>query len=57
MGADVIKIEGCVRFDWWRGWEATQQWIDDHGAEKNPAFNMVNRNKRDLTLDLSTGRW
>ena len=54
MGADVVKIEGCVRFDWWRGWEATQAWIDDHGAEKNPAFNTVNRNKRDLTLDLST---
>lgn len=54
MGADVIKVEGCVRFDWWRGWEATQEWIENHGAEKNPAFNMVNRNKRDLTLDLST---
>ena len=54
MGADVIKVEGCVRFDWWRGWEATQEWIDSDGAEKNPAFNMVNRNKRDLTLDLST---
>ena len=54
MGADVIKIEGCVRFDWWRGWEATREWIDDNGAEKSPAFNMVNRNKRDLTLDLSS---
>ena len=54
MGADVVKVEGCVRFDWWRGWEATQQWIDEGGAEKNPAFNMVNRNKRDITLDLST---
>ena len=54
MGADVIKVEGCVRFDWWRGWEATQGWIDSHGAEKNPAFNMVNRNKREVTLDLST---
>ena len=54
MGADVIKVEGCVRFDWWRGWEATQEWIDSDGAEKNPAFNMVNRNKRDITLDLST---
>ena len=54
MGADVIKVEDCVRFDWWRGWEATQEWIDAGGAEKNPAFNMVNRNKRDLTLDLST---
>ena len=54
MGADVIKVEGCVRFDWWRGWEATQEWIDADGAEKNPAFNMVNRNKRGLTLDLSS---
>ena len=54
MGADVVKVEGCVRFDWWRGWEATQAWIDENGAEKNPAFNMVNRNKRGITLDLST---
>ena len=54
MGADVIKVEGCVRFDWWRGWEATQEWIDSDGAEKNPAFNMVNRNKRAITLDLAT---
>ena len=54
MGADVIKVEGCVRFDWWRGWEATQEWIDDGGAEKNPAFNTVNRNKRAITLDLSS---
>ena len=54
MGADVVKVEGCVRFDWWRGWEATQAWIDEGGAEKNPAFNTVNRNKRAITLDLST---
>ena len=54
MGADVIKVEGCVRFDWWRGWEATQEWIDTGGAEKNPAFNMVNRNKRAITLDLAS---
>ena len=54
MGADVVKVEGCVRFDWWRGWEATQAWIDEGGAEKNPAFNTVNRNKRAITLDLAT---
>ena len=54
MGADVVKVEGCVRFDWWRGWEATQQWIDEGGAEKSPAFNTVNRNKRGITLDLAT---
>jgi len=52
MGADVIKVESCVRFDWWRSWEATPEWIRDDGAEKSSAFNMVNRNKRAITLDL-----
>jgi len=52
MGADVIKIESCERFDWWRSWEATPEWIADDGAEKSAAFNMVNRNKRGITLDL-----
>ena len=56
MGAEVIKVESCVRFDWFRGWEATQRWIDDDGAEKNPPFNCMNRNKLDVTLDLSTER-
>ena len=22
MGAQVIKVESCERFDWWRSWEA-----------------------------------
>lgn len=52
MGADVIKVESCERFDWWRSWEATPEWIADDGAEKSVAFNMVNRNKRAITLDL-----
>jgi crotonobetainyl-CoA:carnitine CoA-transferase CaiB-like acyl-CoA transferase len=52
MGADVIKVESCERFDWWRSWEATPEWIANDGAEKSTAFNMVNRNKRDITLDL-----
>ena len=52
MGADVIKVESCERFDWWRSWEATPDWIEDDGAEKSVAFNMVNRNKRAITLDL-----
>lgn len=54
MGADVIKVESCVRFDWWRSWEATPQWIEDDGAEKSTAFNTVNHNKRNITLDLET---
>ena len=52
LGADVIKVESCERFDWWRSWEATEEWIADDGAEKSVAFNMVNRNKRAITLDL-----
>ena len=52
LGAEVIKVEGCERFDWWRSWEATPEWIADDGAEKAAAFNTVNRNKRDVTLDL-----
>lgn len=52
MGADVIKVESCERFDWWRSWEATPQWIENQGAEKSTAFNTVNRNKRNITLDL-----
>lgn len=55
MGADVIKIESCERFDWWRSWEATPEWIEDDGAEKSSAFNTVNRNKRNITLDLEHG--
>ena len=56
MGADVIKVESCARFDWWRGWEATREWIDGGGAEKSVAFNTVNRNKRGITLDLAKPR-
>lgn len=56
MGAEVIKIESCERFDWFRGWEASQRWIDEGGPEKNPPFNCLNRNKLDVTLDLGTGK-
>jgi len=52
LGADVIKVESCERFDWWRSWEATPEWIASQGAEKAVSFNMVNRNKRGITLDL-----
>jgi crotonobetainyl-CoA:carnitine CoA-transferase CaiB-like acyl-CoA transferase len=54
MGAEVIKIESCERFDWWRGWEATDAWIAQNAAEKSPSFNTVNRNKLDVTLDLTS---
>jgi crotonobetainyl-CoA:carnitine CoA-transferase CaiB-like acyl-CoA transferase len=52
LGADVIKVESCERFDWWRSWEATPEWIADDGAEKSVQFNVMNRGKRAITLDL-----
>ncbi|MDE0265140.1 MAG: CoA transferase [Bryobacterales bacterium] len=56
MGAEIIKVESCARFDWFRGWESSQRWIDDNEAEKHEPFNALNRNKFDVTLDLSTRR-
>ena len=58
LGAEVIKVESCQRFDWWRSWEATPEWVADNGAEKSPQYLSVNRNKRDITLNLEhpTGR-
>ena len=52
MGTHVIKVESCERFDWWRSWEATEEWIADNGAEKSLQYLYVNRNKQDITLDL-----
>ena len=58
MGAQVIKVESCTHFDWWRSWEATPEWVADNGAEKALPYLSVNRNKLDITLDLEspTGR-
>ena len=56
MGAEVIKVESCAHFDWWRGWEATPEWIAANNAEKSVAFNMVNRNKLDITLDFTSAQ-
>lgn len=54
MGAEVIKVESCRHADWWRGWEATPEWVESHGAEKAVSFNTMNRHKLDVTLDLAT---
>ena len=55
-GAEVVKVESCTHFDWWRGWDATEEGIARNVHEKAPAFNMVNRNKLGVTLDLTTER-
>ena len=56
MGAEIIKVESCVRYDWFRGWEASQKWIDAYEHEKHPPFNSMNRNKLGITLDLTHRR-
>lgn len=54
LGAKVIKIESCTRFDWFRSWEASQEWIDNNGAEKAHNFIYVNRQKLGVTIDFET---
>lgn len=60
LGADVIKVESHKRPDVWRGSEAPLLPLPPgtpahvHHWNASAAFNMVNRNKRDLALDLDT---
>ncbi len=53
LGADVVKVESCGYFDWWRGWDGDMS-ADPPPYEVRPSFLMVNRNKRGITLDFKT---
>jgi crotonobetainyl-CoA:carnitine CoA-transferase CaiB-like acyl-CoA transferase len=55
LGAEVIKVEGCSHIDWWRGWNALEAG-DPPPYEMRANFNAVNRNKRGITLDLTSER-
>ncbi len=53
MGADVIKVEGPERYDWWRGARAPGE--DTNSLfERSHVFNTVNRGKRGITLDITS---
>jgi crotonobetainyl-CoA:carnitine CoA-transferase CaiB-like acyl-CoA transferase len=52
LGADVIKVESRDHPDWWRGWEVESA-ADPPPGETKFSFISVNRNKRDVLLDLS----
>jgi crotonobetainyl-CoA:carnitine CoA-transferase CaiB-like acyl-CoA transferase len=52
LGAEVVKIESEDHPDWWRGWEAGD--AAEVARETKFSFISVNRNKRDVTLDLAT---
>lgn len=53
LGAEVVKVEACKYADWWRGWEHTEKSLATSEHEKNPAFNMINRNKLGVAVDLT----
>ena len=53
LGAEVLKVESCQYFDWWRGWEVTPEMLAERLYEKATAFLTVNRNKKAITLDLT----
>ena len=62
LGADIIKVESPTRPDVWRGAEGRGRGRppgarpEAHIWNVNGNFNSVNRNKRDLTLDLDTDK-
>jgi crotonobetainyl-CoA:carnitine CoA-transferase CaiB-like acyl-CoA transferase len=53
LGADVIKIEACGYPDWWRGVDNRTAVIEQRLYEKAARFNIMNRSKRAITLDLT----
>ncbi|MBY4897185.1 CoA transferase [Cupriavidus sp. AU9028] len=53
FGAEVIKVESTSYPDWWRGAHFTEAFYRDRLYEKNGNFNLMNRNKRGITLDLT----
>ena len=53
LGADVIKVEACGYPDWWRGVDNRPETVTQRLYEKSQRFNIMNRNKRAITLDLT----
>ena len=55
-GAEVIKVESIQRIDGWRGSATSNANAELPGWESSPYFNWVNRNKREVTLNLKDPR-
>ena len=53
LGADIIKIESCQYPDWFRGTDTRPPYHEERTYEKTYWFQMNNRNKRGITLDLT----
>jgi crotonobetainyl-CoA:carnitine CoA-transferase CaiB-like acyl-CoA transferase len=53
LGAEIIKVEACQYPDWWRGTDLRASFIAAQSYEKIPWFQLMNRNKLGITLDLT----
>lgn len=53
LGAEIVKVEACQYPDWWRGTDLRAEFIAEQKYEKIPWFQLMNRNKLDVTLDLT----
>jgi crotonobetainyl-CoA:carnitine CoA-transferase CaiB-like acyl-CoA transferase len=53
LGAEIIKVEACQYPDWWRGTDLPASFIAEQKYEKIPWFQLMNRNKLAVTLDLT----
>jgi crotonobetainyl-CoA:carnitine CoA-transferase CaiB-like acyl-CoA transferase len=53
LGAEIIKVESCQYPDWWRGTDLRASFIAEQKYEKIPWFQLMNRNKLGVTLDLT----
>ena len=53
LGAEVVKIESCQHYDWWRGSDNRPEVYAERRYEKRPVFLIMNRNKLGITLDLT----
>src|SRR5205085_12445458 len=56
LGAEVIKIEACGYPDWGRGVDNRIETVTQRLYEKSHRFNIMNRGKRAITLDLTVPR-
>lgn len=54
LGAEVIKVESITYPDWWRGTSYSEAYYSERLYEKATYFNLMNRNKLGVTLDLTS---
>jgi len=54
LGADIIKVESCQYPDWFRGTDPRGPYHPERTYEKTYWFQMMNRNKHGITLDLTS---